>query len=142
MGYLTVKALHIMSVIAWMAGMFYLPRLYVYHSGAKVDSELDKTFRVMERKLLRFIINPAMIATFVFGIWLVYIIGFSNLGKWFHIKIVMLIALTSCHGLYSYHRRQFAVGHNKYSHRYYRWVNEIPTICMVVIVYFAVAKPF
>ena len=141
--YLWIKALHIIAVMAWMAGMLYLPRLFVYHAEAAPLSELDKTLQIMERRLLRGIVNPAMIVTLVFGILL-----FINQGPgiwaqgWWLVKFVMLIAMFAIHGFLSRWRRAFAEGRNPHSARFYRWINEAPAVLMVVIVLMAVAKPF
>lgn len=140
--YLIVKSLHIISVISWMAGMLYLPRLYVYHAGAVPGSEMDLTFQTMERRLLRFIINPAMIATFLFGIVLVAQLGVAGLGGWFHAKILLVVLLTVLHGLFSIWRKAFVAGKNTHSARFYRLINEVPTVAMIAIVFLVVVKPF
>jgi protoporphyrinogen IX oxidase len=140
--YFLFKSLHFIALISWMAGMFYLPRLYVYHCQATPGSELDETLKVMEYKLLRIIINPAMIATFIFGFSLAYVVGFSNLTGWFHAKLLMLVLMTTIHGLLARDRKRFAKGENKKSHKYYRILNEIPVVLMIVIVFLAVFKPF
>jgi putative membrane protein len=136
-----VKALHIISVIAWMAGMLYLPRLFVYHCSAPVGSQLSETFKVMERRLLRAIINPAMIASFVFGLWLVWLGGWTY-ATWFQAKFVLVIIMTGVHGMLSRYRRDFAVDQNHHSEKFYRILNEIPTLLMIAIVLLAVIKPF
>jgi putative membrane protein len=142
--YLTLKALHIISFTCWMAGLFYLPRLFVYHADAKPASELSETLKVMERKLLRFIMNPAMIATWVFGIWLIVVTGYGSpgTGGWIHAKIVLVLALSGVHGVLSAHRKRFAADANIKSARYFRILNEIPTLLFVAIVGLAVLKPF
>ncbi|AIF81937.1 coproporphyrinogen III oxidase [endosymbiont of Acanthamoeba sp. UWC8] len=139
--YLTIKALHIISIICWMAGLFYLPRLYVYHTKAKVGSELDQTLQVMEKKLLKLIMNPSMIASFVFGILLIYIIGFES-GKWLHAKILLVLIMALTHGLMAKYRKDFATGKNTKGDKFYRVLNEVPTILMVIIVFLAITKPF
>ncbi len=139
--YLLIKALHIISVICWMAGMFYLPRLYVYHTRAKVGSELDLTLRIMEKKLLRFIINPSMIASFFFGLVLVYIIG-PGIGKWFHVKLLLVLVMTAVHGVMAKFRKGFEKGINLKSERFYRIFNELPPLLMIFIVLLAVMQPF
>jgi len=139
--YLLVKALHVISMVAWMAGMLYLPRLFVYHTGATSGGELDNTLKVMERRLLRFIINPAMIATIVFGVWLIMLVGAENLGKWFHMKMGLLLILFAVHGLCVRHRKMFAEGKNTHSARYFRILNEVPTALLIGIVILAVVKP-
>lgn len=140
--YLWVRALHLISVIAWMAGMLYLPRLFVYHTQVEKGGEADKILQVMERKLLRYIINPAMIATFAFGIWLIVITGAMQDG-WLHTKLALVIVgLGSMHGMMARYRKQFLAGTNNKTTKYYKIFNEIVTLLMVVIVLLAVLKPF
>jgi protoporphyrinogen IX oxidase len=142
--YLYVKAFHIIAVIAWMAGMFYLPRLYVYHADAKPGSELSETFKVMEHRLLRIIINPAMIATWILGLWLAFgfgVIDFRTAG-WLHAKLTLVILLTIFHIMLSRWRKDFAADRNTRSARFYRIVNEVPTIILIFIVILVVVKPF
>lgn len=136
------KAFHIIAVIAWMAGMLYLPRLYIYHTRAKVGSDMDKTFQIMEYRLLKFIMNPAMIATYILGLSNAYIYGFPALGIWFHIKMLMVLIITIVHGLLACWRKDFAAGKNKHSEHFYRVANEVPTIAMMVAVIMVVVKPF
>lgn len=142
--YLIVKALHIISFTAWMAGLLYLPRLFVYHTTATKDGELDQTLQVMERKLLRFIMNPAMIATFIFGIWLVVLTGSGGpgTGGWMHAKIGCILMLAGFHGACSSWRKKFAAGSNSKSDKFYRWANEVPTILLLLIIFLVVLKPF
>ena len=140
-GYLWIKALHVISVIAWMAGMLYLPRLYVYHCDAEPGSVQSETFKVMERRLLRAIINPAMIAAWLFGILLV-IHGDLWREGWFHAKFVLLIAMTSVHGAFARWRRHFAADANRHDVRFYRIMNEVPTVLLIAIVILAVVRPF
>ena len=141
--YLWVKALHIISVMAWMAGMLYLPRLFVYHVDAAAGSELDRTLQVMEWRLLRGILNPAMIAALVLGTLLFLERGPGIWQEgWWHVKLAMLVAMFAIHGKLSRWRRDFATGSNTRSARFYRWINEAPAVLMVVIVLMAVAKPF
>ncbi len=140
--YDTVKTLHLLSLIAWMAGMFYLPRLYVYHADAVRGGEADAMLQVMERKLLRYIMNPAMIATWVFGIWLGVITGAFTAGGWLHAKIFTVLLMSGIHGMLAVHRKAFATGNNTKPARYYRLLNEAPTVLLVVIVYLVVFKPF
>lgn len=139
--YLWVKALHVIAIIAWMAGLLYLPRLFVYHADVKVGSAQDKLFQVMERRLLRYIMNPAMIISLVFGLVLIHIVG-DSLGKWFHLKGVFLLGLFACHGMCAFYRRMFSEGKNEKSVRFFRIFNEIPTVLMIAIVLLAVIKPF
>ena len=140
--YLFIKSLHIIAVISWMAGMLYLPRLYVYHVDAKIGGELDEKLKVMEHRLLRYIINPAMIASLIFGIMLAMIIGTEGMGGWFNIKVLLLVFLFGCHGMLARYRRYFAKGENKHPAKFYRILNEVPTVLMIVIVLLAVMKPF
>ncbi len=139
--YLLAKALHIISFTAWMAGMFYLPRLFVYHAGAQIGSELSETLKVMERRLLRIIINPAMILTFGFGIWLM-VMTQAWTGGWFHAKVTLLLLMTAFHGFCARWRKQFARDANTHSAKFYRRINEIPTLLLIGIVFLAVMKPF
>ena len=136
-----VKALHIISVIAWMAGMLYLPRLFVYHCAAEPGSVQSETFKVMERRLMRAIINPAMIATWVFGIWLVWQGGWLS-ASWLHAKLALVIVMSGVHGMLSRYRRDFAADQNRHSERFYRIINEVPTLLMIGIVLLVVIKPF
>lgn len=140
--YLLVKALHLIAVISWMAGMLYLPRLYVYHVDAVKGGEFDEKLKIMERRLLRFIINPAMIATLIFGIMLTIILGKAGLGGWFHAKVLLLVIMFACHGMLARYRKQFEKGENRKSAKFYRILNEVPTVLMVFIVILAVMKPF
>jgi len=139
--YLWVKALHIIAVIAWMAGMLYLPRLYVYHCEAEPGSRLSETFKVMERRLLRAIINPAMIAAWIFGFMLVANSDFWGAG-WMHAKFALLIAMQLVHAGYARWRRQFAKDENRHPARFYRIMNEVPTLLLIGIVILAVVRPF
>jgi putative membrane protein len=123
-----------------MCGLFYLPRLFVYHTKANIGSELDLTLQIMERKLLKIIMNPAMILSFIFGFWLIHLIGFS--GGWLHFKITLVLALAGFHGFLSKCRKDFASGKNKHSEKFYRIINEVPTILMIAIVFLAILKPF
>jgi putative membrane protein len=136
------KALHVIFMVAWMAGMLYLPRLYLYHSEAKVGSEMDRTFQIMERRLLRIIMNPAMVSTIVFGFINAYIYGFVALGVWFHVKMAAVLGLVVLHGLFACWRKDFERGQNKHSARFYRVINEIPALLMVVAVIMVIVKPF
>jgi putative membrane protein len=138
-----IKAFHVIAIIAWMAGLLYLPRLFVYHAGAAKGSELSETFKVMERRLLRFITTPAMIAAWVLGLWL----AFSGLidwraDGWFHAKLALVILLSAFHGLLAKWTKDFADDRNTHSARFYRIANEVPTILMVAIVILVVVRPF
>jgi putative membrane protein len=139
--YLWLKAFHIIAVIAWMAGMLYLPRLFVYHCAAAPGSPQSETFKVMERRLLRLIINPAMIVTWILGLWLVWQGGWHKAG-WFHAKFALVIAMSALHGFNVRWMKDFAADRNQRSARFYRLANEIPTILMIAIVILAVVKPF
>jgi protoporphyrinogen IX oxidase len=141
MPYTWLKALHVISVIAWMAGMLYLPRLYVYHADAKKGSELSETLKVMERRLLRRIVNPAMIATFVFGIWMLVLNPALLHQPFMHVKLAAVILLTAIHGLLARYRRAFAEDRNIHSALYYRILNEIPAILIILIVIMIIVRP-
>jgi putative membrane protein len=141
-----IKALHIIAVIAWMAGMLYLPRLFVYHCAAEKGSVQSETFKAMERRLLRAIMNPAMAATWLFGLWLAWHGPDSRYGwfayGWLEAKLVLVLALSGVHGMLARWVRVFAADRNRHSQRFYRIINEIPTILMIAIVILAVVKPF
>lgn len=136
------KAFHLVAVISWMAAMLYLPRLFVYHTGAKSGGELDKTLRVMEEKLFRIIMNPAMVVSLLLGLLMLWGQGFSSYGKWIHVKILLLVFMFGFHGACSKWRKLFALGKNVKSERFYRVANEVPAVIMVIIVVLAVVKPF
>jgi protoporphyrinogen IX oxidase len=135
------KALHVIAVIAWMAGMLYLPRLFVYHCEAEPGSKQSETFKVMERRLLRAIINPAMVATWLLGLGLAFEGGWF-VSHWLQTKIALVLALSGIHGLLARWVRDFAADQNRNSQKFYRIINEIPAILMVGIVILAVVKPF
>jgi putative membrane protein len=139
--YLWLKALHVIAVISWMAGLLYLPRLFVYHAAAAPGSGQSETFKVMERRLLRFIMTPAMIATWLFGLGLMFTGGWLTAG-WLHAKLVLVLALSAMHGLMSRWQADFANDRNRRSQKFFRVANEIPTLLMIVIVILAVVKPF
>lgn len=138
--YLWIKALHIVAVIAWMAGMLYLPRLFVYHAGASSDSDLSRTFIVMERKLMRLIMLPALIAVWASGLALAHEGGFLAAG-WLHWKLLLVVGMTGLHGWFSVLRKQFAAATNRHSARFYRILNEAPTVLLLGIVLLVVIKP-
>jgi len=142
--YFWVKALHIISVISWMAGMFYLPRLFVYHTEkAAVGSEMSETFKVMERKLMRAIINPAMTATWIFGLLMVFtpgVIDWSQIWPW--VKAAAVLLMSGFHGWLSARRKEFERDENTRSGRTYRLANEVPTVLMLIIVISVIVKPF
>lgn len=140
--YLWFKALHLIAVISWMVGLLYLPRLFVYHTQAIIGSEMDQTFKTMEKKLFKFIMNPAMIATYFFGFILVSIYGLKNLGMWFHWKFLFVLLISGVHGMMSAWRKKFAKGENKHSAKFFRIMNEVPTLFMIIIVILVIVKPF
>ena len=135
------KAIHVIAVISWMAGMLYLPRLFVYHADAEKGSVQSETFKVMERRLLRGIINPAMIVTWAFGLWLAWKI-FHFQGGWLHAKIALVVLMSGVHGYLSAAVRKFAEDRNEKPAKHWRIVNEVPTLLMIVIVVLVIVKPF
>lgn len=140
--YLWIKAVHVIAVIAWMAGLFYLPRLFVYHAQVPAGSSQSETFKVMERRLLRAIMNPSLIASWVLGVLLLVANpGLLSQG-WVHVKLLAVVLLTAMHFAMARWRAQFAVDANRHDHRFYRIANEVPTVLMIVIVLMAEAKPF
>ncbi|HVY00416.1 MAG TPA: protoporphyrinogen oxidase HemJ [Pseudorhodoplanes sp.] len=139
--YLWIKAFHIIAVITWMAGMFYLPRLFVYHCEAEPGSKQSETFKVMERRLLRIIINPAMIAAWLLGLLLIWLGGWYTAG-WLHAKLVLALAMSALHGFYVRWMKDFAADRNRRTAKFYRLANEIPTLLLIGIVILAVVKPF
>jgi len=136
-----IKALHVIAVISWMAGMLYLPRLFVYHCEAEIGSRQSETFKVMERRLLRAIINPAMIVTWLAGIYLAWA-GNWYLSGWFHAKLLLVLVLSGVHGFFSRCVRAFAADKNPHSQKFYRIINEVPTVLMIAIVVLVIVKPF
>lgn len=136
-----IKALHVIAVISWMAGMLYLPRLFVYHCDAPPGSPQSETFKVMEWRLLKVIINPAMIVTWLAGIWLIWLGGWISSG-WLHGKLALVIALSAVHGFFSRWVKDFAADRNTRSQKFYRIINEIPTVLMIGIVILVIVKPF
>ncbi|MBU8873269.1 protoporphyrinogen oxidase HemJ [Reyranella sp. MMS21-HV4-11] len=139
--YEVLKALHIVSVIAWMAGLLYLPRLFVYHADAEKGSTQSETFKVMERRLLRGIMNPAMILTWVFGLALAWQGDWWH-APWWQAKFALVCGLTAVHHLYGRWRKEFAADQNVRPANHYRWWNEVPTLLMIGIVFLVVLKPF
>ncbi len=141
--YLWVKALHIIVVIAWMAGLLYLPRLFVYHCEAEAGSARGEMLATMERRLLRAIMTPAMIASFALGAWLLLMPGVADwTAGWLHGKLALVVALAAMHGMMARWRKDFAAGRNQRSQTFYRVVNEVPTVLMIAIVILVVVKPF
>jgi putative membrane protein len=141
MTYLVVKSLHIIGVIAWMAGLLYLPRLFVYHSQVAPDSETAAIFKVMERRLLKAIMLPAMLATWLFGAWLATLSGAWAQG-WLGAKLAFVLALSGLHGFMAYEARRIASGGTARPTRFYRVLNEVPTVILIAIVFLVVLKPF
>ena len=139
--YQWIKALHLISVIAWMAGLLYLPRLFVYHCDAAPGSEMSETFKVMERRLLRGIMAPAMIATWVFGLWLLYLSETWHEG-WMMAKGALIIGMTVVHHYYALWRKDFEADRNQRPAKFYRIANEIPTVLMIGIVVLVIVQPF
>jgi protoporphyrinogen IX oxidase len=137
-----VKALHVIFVIAWMAGMMYLPRLFVYHTQAEKSSIQSETFKIMERKLYRGIITPAMALTWIFGLWMVFsgLVDWSSVWPW--VKAVAVIAMSGIHGFYGRLLRDFAADRNVRPQRFFRMLNEIPFVLVIIIVIMVIAKPF
>ena len=141
--YPLIKAFHIVSMVAWMAGLLYLPRLFVYHADAPAGSPMAETFKVMERRLLRGIMNPAMIAVYGFGIALAATPGIVDWRQgWFYAKLALVAALTVFHHLLALWRKDFAADRNRRPARFYRMVNELPTLALIAIVILVVMKPF
>lgn len=133
------KIVHIIALICWMVGLFYLPRLYVYHCKVTKNSEADELFKTMELKLLRIIMNPSMIITFLSGLYLISFVGF---GGWLHAKLTLVFILAGFHGYLANCRKKFASGTNIKSEKFYRIINEIPSISLILIVSLVIIKPF
>ena len=140
--FLWYKTIHVISVISWMSAIFYMPRLFAYHTRAEIGSEMDKTFQTMESRLLRIIMRPAMISTYIFGTLTAYVYGLAALGVWFHIKIFAVICITILHGLFAKWVTIFREGKNNKSERFYKSINEIPVILMIISVIMVIIKPF
>jgi len=142
--YTWLKSLHIIAVVCWMAGLLYLPRLFVYHAQVKPGSEASEIFKAMERRLMNCIMNPAMLATMIFGTWLgIEIHAFDpHNGWWLNVKMVPAAILLAVHFMLEKYRRDFERDQNKKSHRFFRILNEVPTVLMIAIVFLVVAKPF
>ena len=141
MSYDVIKALHLISVMSWMAGLLYLPRLFVYHAETTVGSVRAETFKVMERRLLKAIMNPAMVASFAFGIWMIVLAPGLLYEPWMHVKILCVLLMAGCHGVFSKMRRRLENDESPQPPRAYRIWNEVPTVLMVIIVFMAVVKP-
>jgi len=136
-----IKALHVIAVISWMAGMLYLPRLFVYHCDAEAGSKQSETFKVMERRLLKAIINPAMIVTWLAGLYLAWS-GHWYTSGWFHAKLALVLVLSGVHGFFSRLVKDFAADRNTRDQKFFRIINEVPTILMIFIVILVIVKPF
>jgi putative membrane protein len=136
-----LKAFHVIAIIAWMAGMLYLPRLFVYHCEAEAGSRQSETFKVMERRLLTVITNPAMAVSWVLGLWLAWTGGWYAAG-WLHAKVALVLVLSGVHGFFVRCVREFGADRNRRPQKFYRIINEVPTILMIGIVILAVVKPF
>ena len=143
--YLLIKSIHLIAVISWMVGLLYLPRIFVYHSEAIANNkseDLMTTFKIMERRLFIYIMNPAMIVSWIFGIWLIHSVGFDNLNTfWLQLKLLFVIILTIYHFFLFNCLRKFTENTNSYSPKFYRIINEIPTILLVGIIFIIVFKP-
>ena len=139
--YLFFKALHLIAIISWMAGLLYLPRIFVYHAETKSD-EVKSTFKVMERRLFVYIMNPAMILSWLFGLLLIHELGFEQLGQtWMVLKLVFVILLTIYHLYLGSILNQFKLNVNQHSHKFFRYINEIPTILLILIIFVVIFKP-
>ncbi len=139
--YLWIKAVHLIAVIAWMAGMMYLPRLFIYHHKSEKRGEAERYFVQMERRLLKGIINPAMIAVWVLGILMLIANPALLSGTWLHIKLTLVVAMSAIHGFYAASRRKFEAGERPRSERFWRIINEAPFILLIVIVILVIIKP-
>jgi putative membrane protein len=136
-----LKAFHVIAIIAWMAGMLYLPRLFVYHCAAEPGSKQSETFKVMERRLLTAIMTPAMVVSWVLGLWLAWEGNWHTSG-WLQAKVALVLMLSGLHGFFLGCARDFAADRNRHSQKFYRIINEVPTILMIAIVILVVVKPF
>lgn len=136
-----IKALHVVAIISWMAAMLYLPRLFIYHVAATPGSETSETFKVMERRLLEYIMNPAMVVSWVAGLWLAWV-SFGMKGGWLHAKLAFVFLLSGVHGFFSASVRRFAEDRNTRSQRFWRIMNEVPTAIMIIVVVLVIVKPF
>ena len=139
--YLWVKSVHVIAIISWMAGLLYLPRLFIYHCDAPKGSQQSETFKVMESRLLNIIMTPAMVISWVLGLWLAWQSGFFSSG-WFHAKLALTLGLSGVHGYFSASARRFREDRNDKPPRHWRIVNEVPTLLMVAIVVLVIVKPF
>lgn len=140
--YLWLKAVHVIAIVAWMAGLLYLPRLFVYHAEAGAGTPQSETFKIMERRLLKAILNPAMIVVWITGLWLGFASGYIQGAGWLHAKLGLVILLSGYHGFLAASTRRFAVDRNTRSAGFFRVANEVPTVLLIGIVILAVVKPF
>ena len=140
--YLLFKSLHLIAVISWMAGLLYLPRIFVYHAENNSEIKTSEVFKVMEKKLFYYIMTPAMVLSWLFGLLLIHSIGFEQLGQtWMLLKLVFVLILTLYHFYLGIILRQFKIDMNTHSHKFYRFINEIPTILLILIVFVVIFKP-
>ena len=140
--YLLFKSLHLISVISWMAGLLYLPRIFVYHSQNNTQQIISEVFKVMEKKLFFYIMTPAMILSWAFGLILIHEIGFDKLGQtWMTLKLIFVTLLTFYHFYLGRILRQFKEDSNTHTHKFYRLINEIPTLLLILIIFVAIFKP-
>jgi protoporphyrinogen IX oxidase len=137
-----LKVVHVLAVISWMAGLLYLPRLFVYHTAVTVGSEQDETFKVMERRLLKAIMRPAAVMALITGLALIHVAGYSIRDPWLAVKLVALVGMFAVHGMLEAHTGKFSRGQREKSSRYFRILNEVPTVLMIVIVTMVIVKPF
>ena len=140
--YLTFKALHLIAIISWMAGLLYLPRIFVYHSETLNNEGQQETFKIMEKRLFFYIMNPAMILSWIFGLLLLHSIGIQSLADlWLQLKLILVTILTFYHFFLLVCLRRFSLNTNTYSSRFYRIINEIPTVILIIVIFLAVFKP-
>ncbi len=140
--YLLFKSLHLIAVISWMAGLLYLPRIFVYHAENSSEEKISEIFKVMEKKLFLYIMTPAMTLSWLFGLLLIHSIGFQQLGQtWMLLKLLFVIILTLYHFYLGRLLSQFNIGNNRHSHKFYRYINEIPTILLILIIFVVIFKP-
>ncbi len=141
--YLWLKSFHLIAVMSWIAGLLYLPRLYVYHVSASKGEELSETLKIMERKLLRYIMNPAMILSWIFGLLMLYANpALLSAGGWMHAKLLLVVLMSACHMLFAMWRKEFERDENTRTEKFYRLWNEAPTLLMIIIIILAVVEPF
>jgi len=138
---LWIKAIHVIAIISWMAGMLYLPRLFVYHCQTAIGTSQSETFKVMERKLLRLIINPAMVVAWITGLWMAWEL-YQFQGAWLHAKLLIVLLLSGFHGFLSAATRHFTEDRNRFSEKAWRMFNEVPTVLMILAVIVVIVKPF